>query len=266
MADSFLHDFDRARNYATNYLRTYYAGTPPPDEHTVMHFLAREAHDLPEIEALLEIGCGPCIHHILSLAPRVKEVHLRDYRADNLEAVRSWKERLKDAHDWTAFTELALQAEGTSSNDDAIADREQLVRESIKSIGTCDLRTPTVLTEAAPGSQFPLVTCFYATEQAATDTSSWREAFRNLTNLVEPDGTLLFSAVGRTHYYVVRNEEGVDERYAVPYLTGDDVLQALRNSGFDPSRSRVEERSVQGQETDGVHSVILTSARKLQDS
>lgn len=70
---------------------------PTHDERFVMSSLAREYATLPSGGALLEVGCGLEIHHVLSAAPRVAHIDLADYRGDNLVEIRKWIARALQA-------------------------------------------------------------------------------------------------------------------------------------------------------------------------
>lgn len=180
-----IESFDAAPDYAANYLRTFFMGEPTLDERFVMSFLAREYATLPGGGALLEVGCGPVIHHVLSAAPRVAHIDMADYREDNLGEIRKWIARAPGAHSWRRFTRLALELEGEEPSDASIAAREDLLRTRIRRVTTCDLR------RAHPFGRpctYPTVACFYTTEQASSTREEWATVFANLAGLVAGGG------------------------------------------------------------------------------
>lgn len=107
-----INDFDNAIDFAANYLRTYFCDEPVPDDQVLMRFLAQEYRKLDGLPVLLEVGCGPVINHVLSAVPFVSEIHMADYRSDNLQAISDWITNASDAHNWHRFTRFALEVEG----------------------------------------------------------------------------------------------------------------------------------------------------------
>jgi len=251
--------FEDAPDYAANYLRTYFGGDPDPDEQVVMRFLAHEFTALRDTPALLEVGCGPVVNHILSAAPRVSSIDLADYRADNLRELEKWRNGEPGAHDWTRFTRFALTAEGLAGTEAEVLERERETRRRIRSVRTCDLRLEEPLGIPA---RYDVVCCFYTTEQAATSREDWPTVFTNLARLVAPGGRLLACAVGYTEHYVVYDSDGEPHRYSVPRLTPEDFESALERNGFDRANSVVRYEHLTGQESEGVYGVILVSATK----
>ncbi len=251
--------FGDAPDYARDYLRTFFMGEPTPDEKLLMEFLAGEYAGLDGATSLLEVGCGPVVNHVLSAAPHVPELHMADLRADNLAEVEAWRDGADGAHDWRRFTRFALRAEGREADDAAVEAREREVRAKIRSIRTCDLRQEHPLGEPV---SFGAVACFYTTEQASRTRDEWRVVFANLSRLVAPGGRLLCCAIGSTDHYVLYDAAGTALRYPVPELHAVDFAEALVANGFDDEASTVVARPITGQEAEGVHEVILVSARK----
>ena len=212
MSDSrVVNDFnDDAAAFAKNYLQTYYAGEPDPDEQIVLKFCVEQFSRLKTSDVLLDVGCGPTVHHILPAEPYVREIHVADYLPECLNEIQKWQNRDPQAHDWNAFTRFALEAEGSRPTREAIRQREDAVRKKITQIGPCDLRRRPPL-ESMSG--YKAVSCFYATEQACMVQDDWslhqrREAWRdvmgNLVSLLKRggDGLLFVSCVRRSDHYL----------------------------------------------------------------
>lgn len=252
-------DFSGTHSYARDYLRTFFLHDPVPDEQVVMRFLAEEYAKLDGQPALLEIGCGPIVNHVLSAVPSVSEIHMADLRDDNLEEIRKWKKGDPDAHSWVRFTRFALEVEGRDATDEAVEKREREARQKITRISTCDLRRPHPLGQPA---QYPVVCCFYTTEQASRDRDEWAEVFANLAGLVAPGGKLFCCAIGHTDHYVLYGEDGTAYRYAVPELTAEDFAVELDRLGFDLGQREVRYEPLSGQENEGVYGVILVAATR----
>lgn len=254
-----IDSFEKAPDYAANYLRTFFLGEPTSDEQFLMRFLAHEYARLEGKPLLLEIGCGPVVNHVLSATPHVSRIDMADYREDNLGEIRKWISRDPTAHSWHRFTRFALQAEGKDASESQIDAREEETRAKIHEIRTCDLRRPDPL--GAP-IQYPAVSCFYTTEQASRTREEWASVFSNLAGLVAGGGRLFCCAIGYTDHYVLYDATGRAHRYPVPRLEPDDFTQALERNGFDRAASVVKYQPLTGQESEGVYGVILVSAVK----
>ena len=258
-----VDDFAKAKNYAADYLRTYYSGEPTPDDQALLRFLVRE---FPRIKAhgqppLLEVGCGPVVNHLLPAVPYVSTIQMCDFRDDNLEEVRKWRDNQPGAHDWRRFTRFVLELEQTDASTTAIENREQGLRGLIGTIASCDLRRELPL---GTSEQHPVVACFYTTEQASSSRDEWLSVFRNLCGLVALGGFLLTCSVADTDHYIVYDREGQPVRYSTPRLFPEDFQQALIDNGFVANESVVEYQPLVGQENEGLFGVILAAAKKSE--
>ena len=254
-----VDDFDHAQNFTDNYLRTFFLGEPVPDDQALMQFLAQEYKKIHGAPQLLEVGCGPVINHVLSAVPYVSEIHMADYRQDNLDAIRRWKEKDQAGHNWNRFTRFALQVEECDASGEAIQFREEQLRSLIKRLMFCDLRSSEPLGLPV---EYPAVSCFYTTEQASRDHDEWRQVFKNLSGLVAPAGNLLACAVGFTDHYVIYDPLGRSHIYSIPRLYPEDFERALMENDFDAGASSVRYQPLEGQESEGVVGVILVSGVK----
>ncbi len=82
-------------HFSRRYLDTYYRDVTE-DENLVAQLLAEHCLQLARRDSCaLEIGCGPTIHHALTLAPYVSSIDLADYLPENIEEIRSGKNGLQ---------------------------------------------------------------------------------------------------------------------------------------------------------------------------
>jgi len=254
--------------FSRDYLFTFYSQGPTPDEEAVFDFLVRHYPKIESAPCMIEVGCGPAVHHALPAAPFVSEVHMADYLSENLEQIRAWKEGRADAHDWHAFTALTLRLEGKPSDDTEVLRRERELKAKITLLLGCDLGRDSPL--AFP-RQYPVVGCFYCTEVvgctegAGVTTEEWRRVMRRLAGLVAPDGYLFLSAVKETAFYALRSPRGALRRLPVTFLTERDFDETLPALGFDMGTTVIESRDFTGQEDQGLHGVILVAGRKRSD-
>jgi nicotinamide N-methyltransferase len=225
----------------------------------VLSFLARHYPAIKSQPCAIEIGCGPTVHHVLSLAPFVSEIHMADYLPDNLDQVRRWRNGMPDAHHWHDYTAFALSLEGRESTQAEIERRETDTRRKITRLLHCDLTSDQPL----PAEQdYAVVTSFYCAENIGITHDEWFKALRRLASLTAPRGYLFLSALRETHFYVVESADGRRQRLPSAYLTEEHFRDALPALGFDMRRSAIESTSLKGQEEAGVKGVILVAALK----
>jgi hypothetical protein len=257
---------DAVSDFSRDYLFTFYSQGPTPDEEAVFDFLVGHYPRIKSQRCMIEIGCGPAIHHVLPAVPYVSEVHMADYLEENLEYIRAWKDGRSGAANWHGFTALTLKLEGRSCDEQEIAQRESELKSKITSLIWCDLRRDVPL---GHHTQYPVVGCFYCTEVVgctdATPASKeeWRKVMARVANLVAPNGYLFLSAVKESCFYALYSPEGKTRRLPVTFLTEQDFRDTLPALGFNMRATIVESRDFTGQEEEGLHGVILVAARKL---
>lgn len=249
-------DFRTTRGFARSYLRTYYSDTPQVDEQLLSRFLTTEAPRLRG--SFAEIGCGPTIHHVLPLAPFLREVHMLDYLDDNLEEVRRWTGNAPHAHDWRRFTRLCLFDAGQADDEAAVAAREHLVRQRIVRIAPCNLL---VATPAAERHRYDAVGCFYCAEEIGIQPEAWARVVARVTDHIAPGGTLLMSALaGMTSYHVV-DEHGRRTELPCARVTAADLRNLLPKLGFPAAATRITTAAIDHPDV-GVTAVVMVAAQK----
>jgi SAM-dependent methyltransferase len=254
-AEDGLFDFQHTSSFAEKYLQTFYLDREPTnDERIVFQFVAEHLRALPGRPALLEVGCGPTVHHALQVAPYVSELHMADYLHENLEEVRKWRDRLPGARRWSQYADLALGLEGQPVGDGEVRRLEEMTRRKLQQLLTCDLRNQWILGSPA---QYQLVTAFYCTEEVGITIPRWEEVMANLARVVAPGGQLFLACLRDTDSYLVG-----ECAYPCARITEDDVRRVLPELGFDMAHSIVESAAVADQEHEGVLGVVLTAARK----
>jgi hypothetical protein len=255
--DDGLFDFQHTSSFAEKYLQTFYLDRAPTnDERIVFRFVAEHLRALSDHLVLLEVGCGPTVHHALQFAPYVSELHLADYLQENLDEVRKWRDNLPGAGMWSQYAELALALAQQASGAEDIRRLEHLTKRKLRRLLTCDLRRHWIL--GAP-AQYPVVTAFYCTEEVGITMTRWEEVMANLARVVAPGGQLFLACLRDTDSYLV---DGTP--YPCARISEGDVRRVLPQLGFDMAQSVVESAAVDDQEHEGVVGVVLTAARKAR--
>jgi hypothetical protein len=237
-----------------SYLAEYYQEVMP-DERNAMEFLVESMRKVGPVPLALDFGCGPTVHHLFPLLPKVEEFHLSEYLKSNRDEVERWLQG-ESAHDWLPFSLETLRLEGAVTGDeppDAIEplahEREQQVRDRVSAVmpGDAGDENPLGIEKRAA---YPLVTSHYCAEGATNDKLTWRRYMRNIAGLVAPAGTLILSACGAANFYCVG-----DRLFPCAGVTAQDVLLALQEDGFGDIDLRV--RLVPDHSEQGYGSVIF---------
>jgi hypothetical protein len=249
-----VFDFRHAHGFTTHYIETFYADLPPTDdERVVIGFLNRHMHRLSGRPRLLEVGCGPTVHHVFPFLDAVSAVDMADYLSENLEEVRRWCARRPDAYGWRQYAALqaSLRGDGSDASIEAI---EAGARACIDRLLHCDLRRRPILDD---GARYDVVSAFYCTEEVGITIERWEEVMANLADSVAPGGLLFLACLRETDFYLVG-----DARYPCANVTEHDVLRVLPALGFDLARSTVESVAIESQRETGVTGVVVAAACK----
>jgi hypothetical protein len=250
-----LFDFRDVRSFAAAYIDTFYRDRPPTnDEKQVLRFLVRRLRDTPPLPAMLEVGCGPTVHHTFPFLPYVRTIHMADYLPENLEEVGKWTAEAPLACAWDQYAALVLDLEDKPQGAADVSALQQRARSTIGELLRCDLTQHPILgTEAS----YPLVSAFYCTEEVGISIARWQEVMANLAAAVAPGGRLLLSCLADTDFYLVGGTQ-----YPCARISKRDVLHILPQLGFDTDDTTVVSMPIEGQADEGVVGVVLVDATK----
>jgi hypothetical protein len=226
-----------------------------PDERYAMEFLVESLRRLPAVPVALDFGCGPTVHHLFPLVPKVGEFHVAEYLPGNRDQVEKWVAGRESGHDWSAFALETLRVEGRSAPTTEEADaRQQETRARVTQILPGDAGETDPLGPERRGF-YPLVTSHYCAEGATNDKQTWALYMRNFADLVAPGGTLILSACGAADFYCVG-----DHKFPCAGVTAQDVIECLTENKFGDMDVRI--RQVADHSDQGYSSVIFACATK----
>ena len=245
-------------DFARRYLDTYFRSIDM-DERKICTFLAEEYAKLVGRPEMIDIGCGPCIQHVLSATPYVSSIQLADFLDDNLAELRKWIQSQNSAFDWTHFTEFILQLENVDSSAEAISRRESTLRDKIVNIRHANVLNESVLGE---DNQFGAVGFFYCAEAAANTKPEWQNTITNVARLVEPGGRMFMASCRNTDYYTVKTDHGEDEVIQTVNVNEEDFAELLPRIEFSLDRSRIEVVNVGMGADHGIEDILLLSLQK----
>lgn len=247
---SFDHDWSPEA-----YLREYYSAVQP-DEDVTMRFLVEAAALIGDVSGLLEFGCGPTVHHLLPFGPRPAEIHVADYLAGNLDAVRTWVDGRDWAWDWSPFTELTLVHElGREPKPWEVREREAATRERVRGFQLADARHTQPLADGT--RRYPAVLCCFCPDSITADIAEWRRCTEHVASLVAPGGWFVLTALGGADRYRVGGRS-----FPSPRVTVDDVADVLRDAGFSRLGTSITSADTGDVDDHGFDSVLLAVSRK----
>ena len=245
--------------YANWYLNSCYPEQLFHDEKLILEFLTAEAHKASGAKTLLEIGCGPTISHTLPFVPYVESFILSDYLETNLAEISKWARQENGAHQWSVSTAFVLQQEGIEPTPNAINLRESELRRKLATIVQGDLTK----NRPIPGKiQYPVVSCFYATEQAAQTPTEWLSVFANLAGMLAPGGMLYLSCVHNTPYYAIHDIDLTTIKIPIARIDVPLIKRGLSENGFPLCSAEIRVQAVDGLTDEGMSSIVLVSAQK----
>ncbi|XP_064455844.1 nicotinamide N-methyltransferase-like [Ornithodoros turicata] len=175
---------------------------------------------------LLELGCGPTVHCVLSASRVFSNITMADLSSSNLEAVRHWltPEDGVDLGMWKPVLQHVARLEGYRNVALGAQDIGKRARRSIRHLVQCDVLRETIL--PAPYHSYDCVLTSLCLEAAVSDLVSYKRALRNVVRYVRPGGTIIVIGVLGCRSYVVG-----EQTLSSLSLTPKDVRDAIAKAG-----------------------------------
>lgn len=255
-----IYDYANLKSFSKDYLYTYYHNKIDFDELEIARFLVRHYSKIRGKPKMLELGCGPTIHHVIPAVPYVSEIHMSDFLPENRNEIINWIKKKKHSHNWSHFTKKILELEGKLSSRARILEREQELRSLITKVEFCDVLKPMPLQKK---DQYPVVGFFYVAEEVAINIRTWRTVMKRVGNIVSPGGHLFLSALYGTHFYTLRDKKGFYRDLPTAYILKKDIYDVLKACRFDMLKTTIKVVKTPDQKADGIQGVIIVSAKKL---
>ena len=93
---------------------------------------------------VLDFGCGPTIHGMISLVQYSPEIVLAEYSEKNRMDIHKWMKGDRDAFDWTPMIRhVVVELEGKKESE--VEERKQQLQRVVKSVVHCDITKDPVL-------------------------------------------------------------------------------------------------------------------------
>ena len=224
---------DYSKFDSASYLRTRYpspeAGRSPFSLQCFHDFVQKYKNQWDGTAKFLEVGGGPNIMTLISIAPYVSEIIFSEYAAECRKSVQLWKTGSLGAYDLSPFMHYVVsKLEGNPDPDGAKA-REDLIRSKVRVV-SCDMLADgqSILEdEAATNTQFDIVSTTGCIEACVDSEDQYSDCLVKLKHFLTPKGFLIGTAIFGVTWW---NVEGVVYR-GFP-LSKDGFLTALQKAGF----------------------------------
>ncbi|XP_075044381.1 nicotinamide N-methyltransferase-like [Mixophyes fleayi] len=174
-------------------------------------------------KTLIDISCGPIIHHLLSICEFMEEITILEFNDFCIKELEKWINKDADAFDWTHTSTITAELKGSS---DGWQEREDLLRSKVKHIVKCDFckdnpTDPIVLPKV------DCVTSIWALESISKDKDTYCKNLKIISSLIKLGGYLIIYGDINTSYFKIG-----DQKYHV--LTYDDnfLKKALSDDGY----------------------------------
>jgi len=225
---------------ARAYLRRYFI-EPDEEDRVALKFWIDHVRRLPQGAHVLEYGGGPALYSVLTLVRRAESIHFSDFVPASLDEVRKWIAKTPDAHDWSPYSRMILELEGTSADAVAVQARETALRRAMTHLSEGDARTEAMLDEVRP--PYDAITAHHCLDVAARDVPDFKRMVRHLSSMLSPGGLFLLSITTGTTRYTVDGTV-----FACLDLKLGEVRAALVEAGLDSERIAHVNVAVEGDE------------------
>lgn len=222
------------------YLKNFYV-EPDPEDRFVIRFMVNALQKMSSNLQILELGGGPTLFAVATLAPKAHQIHFCDYVPANLKEVQRWLDNNDNAFNWHPYIEMVLEEEGKLVTPQAVEERAAEMRKKVTWLTNCNAAAPEPLGQNVE-KKYNLVVAQASTDVAANTVKEWMQIISNISNtLLSPGGWLLISVITGTSGYTVGQE-----RFHCLHLTNDDIYQGYMAAGFNPDTFQLETMSTSG--------------------
>jgi NNMT/PNMT/TEMT family len=209
------------------YLDEYYSSVAHSEIDGIIKFYSENVGVLQYCDDVIEVGGGPTIYQLISIAPLCGDIVFGDYLAANLDEVRGWASNAPGSFDWSAYIARSLQYENKEYGPEAVKARENIIKEKLTSFVYCDaLRSDPI--GAQYRHSFGLVSSHYVAESIARSKQDWQCVMDNILSLVKRDGYICMSFITGADRWLLSGEW-----HPACSLTEDDVATYFRDNGFE---------------------------------
>jgi hypothetical protein len=239
-----------------DYLTQFYSRLEGENER-LLAFHATVHQVVPAGGTMLEFGGGPTVYQLISAAARHADIHFADYVPGNLGEVRAWLKSEPGAFNWRPFIACALEHEGIDVTEDAIDEREEMMRQRITRL------LPGNAFEVEPlgrPASYVIVGVNFVLEGITDTPQEWERTMQNVINLVAPGGYLINTVVTGARYWWHGQR-----RYSLASVDSQTICETLQRLGLQILRLETAEADITDEESpdyQGYNGMAMVVARR----
>ena len=208
-----------------------------------------EANDNPRV---LEFGGGPALANLISAAKVAKYITFADYTQSNRNAVNSWVNNERQAHDWSAMISYVVNDLESNHNEKAVFMRTQEMRTKIQPAVPCDITKYPIV----KGEPYDVVSTSFCIEECSSSVHNYQTNIGKLCDILKPRGYLHMAGNFNESYYVV----GKHAFHVLP-LEESIVLEAIKKAGMVVTNFEIKEMQ-ESMDASNRRAVFSISSRK----
>ena len=140
--------------------------------------------------SFLDYGIGPNLSALISAATHSSEMILADYAETNLKYLQQWVDNIPTGFDWTPYFEYVVRYLERKQEEDAVKERMELVRSTIKAIVPGDLTKHVVIKSGYEGP-YDVVHLALTLNVTAKSVEDYKVHVKKVASLVKPGGKLI---------------------------------------------------------------------------
>ncbi|VDM99026.1 unnamed protein product [Thelazia callipaeda] len=210
---------------AKAYLWDFYKGIEDPAMQMMIMLLPNIAERMDCYESLLDFGAGPTVHVAVVFRNKVNNIYLADYLPQNRNELMLWRDGT-NSFDWTPVLKMIATVEGVGWLH--LKEIEQRTKSKIRSVFHCDCHVePSISAPKILQNNFDIVVTMLCLEYCCKDAKQYKEAVRNVSAQVRPEGWFVMGGVLEENWYSFGGH-----KYACFYLTERVLFEALREANL----------------------------------
>ena len=180
--------------------------------------------------SFLDYGIGPNLSALISAAPHASEMILCDYAESNLAYLRQWMNKVPMGYSWAPQFEYVVNYLERKETKDAVKEREELIRTTVKAIVPGDLTKDSVIQSEYEGP-YDVVHLALTLDVTAKTVSEYKSQMNKLARLVKPGGKIILLEAERRmdldYFY-----EHAGHTWHYLGISRDFVANTLEEAGF----------------------------------
>ncbi|MFJ2061386.1 guanitoxin biosynthesis pre-guanitoxin forming N-methyltransferase GntF [Streptomyces sp. NPDC087908] len=239
-----------------DYLDYYYSDVDIENAH-IVRFLA-DAYDVVQRGGrALELGGGPSVYQLVSMADRVDEITFTDLLESNLLEVDRWRSGSSDRFQWDHFIRATLAAEGGPTGAGDVTERADEVRRKITRLEVLDIADGANPGKIAAAGPFSVISSFFVAESVFKDIVTWKSKLCTILDSLEVGGYFVTGITTGSTAYRVNDLEfttlPIEQSHIMDLLA--EARLRLSRFTYIPADTEVEERGYGG--------IVCFMARKV---